>query len=62
MIRIERDTYWLDHLDECEWDDKRNGLVPRKDASDEVKKSFERYREQIKPYRELERRTGRIIV
>lgn len=62
MILIKMDDYWLDHLDECEWDKERNGFVPREDASDEVKESFVRYHEQLRPYRELEHRTGRIII
>lgn len=62
MILIKMDDYWLYHLDECEWDYERNGFVPREDASDAVKASFIRYFEQLRPYRELERKTGKIII
>ena len=59
---ILKDTYWLEHLDECYWDSEYGGYLPQKDASNAVKESFSRYNAQLERYHELEEKTGKIIV
>lgn len=62
MTLLNLDRYWRSNDDWYRWDDKKEALVPCDDAPEEAKKSYLRYREQVKEISQRERKTGRIIL